>query len=246
MEESLFRKIIDELAGLDYSGLLGLQSNNEPYLDKRIIGRIAHARRMCPKSFIYMYTNGTLLDMEMLVESIDAGLSFVTIDNYNDELKLNDNIRKIVNELESPQYAGYSDKVLVSVRKRNEILSNRGGTAPNKPPEEYRLYRHFRNAGCLLPFKQIVVRPTGEISLCCQDALGQVTMGDAKMQGLKEIWDGPLYKELRERLLKRGRKDLLVCRVCDDPAVTKSDLKMFLRLIYKKLLPCSGKRPVMA
>ena len=237
MNESLFRKIIDELARLNYFGFLGLQSNNEPYMDKHIIPRIAYTRQMCPNAFIYMYTNGTFLNTEKTIAAIDAGLSIMTIDNYNDELVQNDNIKKIVKDLESPKLEFYRNKIQIALRKKTEVLTNRGGTAPNKNPVDYKYYRYFRNAGCLLPFRQMVVRPTGEISLCCQDALGQVTLGDAKSQELKEIWNGPSYKKLREQLLKSGRKNLKVCKVCDVAAVYRNDFITLLQLQLKKLVP---------
>jgi radical SAM protein with 4Fe4S-binding SPASM domain len=234
MDEGLFCKIIDELGRLNYSNFLGLQSNNEPFLDKHIITKIAYARQRCPEAFIYMYTNGTLLNAERLLKSIDAGLSEILINNYNDNMVLNDNIKDIAKNLERPEYEIYRKKVKIAIRKKTEVLTNRGGLAPNKNPKEYRLYKYYRNAACLLPFRQIVVRPTGEISLCCQDALGQVTLGDVKRQGLKEIWEGPSYKRLREQLIKGGRKSVKVCRVCDVAGVYRNDFSTLLHVQIKK------------
>jgi MoaA/NifB/PqqE/SkfB family radical SAM enzyme len=48
MDEALFKKIINDVGELNYSGFLGLQSNNEPFMDKNIIERIAYARQRCP------------------------------------------------------------------------------------------------------------------------------------------------------------------------------------------------------
>ncbi len=215
MEESLFRKIVDELGSIAYSGLLGLSSNNEPFLDKNIVPRIAYARRKCQKAFIYLYTNGTLLNTGNLIQTIDAGANAITIDNYNDNMVLNKNIAEIVRDLENSQYDQYRSRIEICIRKQTEVLTNRGGTAPNKSVTEYKEYRFFESAGCLLPFRQIVVRPTGEISLCCQDALGQITLGNAEREDLKDIWFGPSFKEIRWQLLENGRKSLKVCNQCD-------------------------------
>jgi radical SAM protein with 4Fe4S-binding SPASM domain len=234
MDEGLFCKIIDELGRLNYSKFLGLQSNNEPFLDKDIITKIAYARQRCPEAFIYMYTNGTLLNTERLLQSIDAGLSEILINNYNDNMVLNENIIDIAENLERPEYGIYRKKVKIAIRKKTEVLTNRGGLAPNKNPEEFRLYKYYGSAGCLLPFRQIVVRPTGEISLCCQDAVGQVTLGDVRRQGLKEIWEGPSYKRIREQLINGGRKSVEVCRVCDVAGVYRNDLSTLLRAQIKR------------
>jgi radical SAM protein with 4Fe4S-binding SPASM domain len=234
MDEDLFRKIIDELERFKYSKFLGLQSNNEPFLDKHIITKIAYARQRCPEAFIYVYTNGTLLDEEKLMKSIDAGLSEIVINNYNDNMVPNENIKDIAKNLERPGYEIYRKKVKIAIRKKTEVLTNRGGLAPNKNPKDYGLYKYYRNTGCLLPFRQIVVRPTGEISLCCQDALGQVTLGDVRRQGLKEIWEGSSYKKIREQLINGGRKSVNICEVCDVAGVYRNDLSTLSRAQIKK------------
>ena len=59
MDEALFKKIIDELGEMGYSGRLALHSNNEPFLDPRIVEFTKYAREHVPKAHIYMYTNGT-------------------------------------------------------------------------------------------------------------------------------------------------------------------------------------------
>ncbi len=234
MEEKLFRKIIDELAEINYSNYLGLQSNNEPYMDKHIISRIAYAREKWPDAFIHLFTNGTLLNTEKLLQSIDVGLSVITINNYNDDLVLNGNIKKIVENIEGTQYEQYFNKIKLVLRKRTEVLSNRGGIAPNKNTTQYKRYRLNWDLGCISPFQQMVIRPNGEVSLCCQDAYGQITLGDTKKQSLKEIWNGHPYRKLREELLRNGRKNLEICNVCDVINVDSSTFFMLLKMSAKK------------
>src|SRR5262249_27666746 len=71
------------------------------------------------------------------------------------------------------------------------------------------------DVGCPIPFRQMVVRPTGEVSLCCNDALGQATMGDLRRQSITEVWHGKEFRELRAELLRAGRRHLKLCNVCD-------------------------------
>ena len=68
---------------------------------------------------------------------------------------------------------------------------------------------------CTRPFSQLVIRPTGEISLCCNDALGKYTMGDLNVQTISEIWNSEKFKSVREEMLKNGRKNLMLCNQCD-------------------------------
>ena len=48
MSEELFRKIIDDLAGMHYTNRIALYSNNEPFLDERIIDFHKYANEKLP------------------------------------------------------------------------------------------------------------------------------------------------------------------------------------------------------
>ncbi len=205
MDEKLFVKIIDELSKLNYRGRLALHSNNEPFLDTRIIDFAKYAREKLPKAFIYMYTNGTLLSMDKFMEIIPC-LNRLVIDNYNDELKLHDNVEYI------HQYCKENKKldriVEIHVRKIHEILKTRGGQSPNNGKKK------TLNMSCILPFKQLVIRPDGKTSLCCNDPYGKYTMADLNKMTLQEAWYSERYVRLR-RELRKGRKGIRLCRYCD-------------------------------
>lgn len=215
MTEDLFRKIIDELAGLGYHGSISFYSNNEPYLDKYLPARISYARQRCPSAILRVCTNGTALNWDRFVRTLEAGVDVLHIDNYSDALRLHDNIREIADRLSHLEPGTYRADVKIELRLENEVLTNRGGSAPNKNAATDDGYLNYRGIGCALPFRQLVVRPTGKISLCCNDALGQVTLGDANAQSLQAIWNGPEYRLLRASLLATGRAGLSVCETCD-------------------------------
>lgn len=60
-------------------------------------------------------------------------LDRIVIDNYNDELILNSNTKVISEYIKDKP--DLKDKVVIYVRKQNEVLTSRGGTAPNKKGE---------------------------------------------------------------------------------------------------------------
>jgi MoaA/NifB/PqqE/SkfB family radical SAM enzyme len=67
MPETLFHKIIDDLAAHDFSGNLSLFSNNEPFLDKRIFDFAAYARVTLPRAIIsILLTIDTQLGIKVL------------------------------------------------------------------------------------------------------------------------------------------------------------------------------------
>ena len=205
MEDTLFRKIISDLEEIEYSGVLSLFSNNEPLIDKRILEFIAYAKEKLPNATHALFTNGLLLTYEKYV-SLTEMLDYLVIDNYNDDLKLNQRIQDIV-ELDEDKYRRC--KVVVQNRKKNQVLLNRGTLSPNQKEKDI-----VYSSPCILPYIQMIIRPDGKVSRCCQDAYGNETMGDLKNQSIKEIWNGNAFDDLRRKVLE-NRKEKEVCRKCD-------------------------------
>lgn len=240
MSDRLLQKILRELSALSFSGFLGIQSNNEPFLDKKIIDRVGAARRYCPNAHLYMYTNGTLLNVERLGKLLDTGIDSVVIDNYSNTLTLHENIRIIDSHFKAMRDRRYIERVTIVVQPENAVRTNRGGSAPNKQGPEYDEYKELLGVGCLLPFKQIVIRPDGKISLCCQDALGAVTLGNVNKHSLLEIWSGEQYSQLRQELARNGRRNLALCKKCDLLAASRQDLKLLCSRIVRRRVASVG------
>lgn len=206
MEKDLFEKIVEELAGMDYAGRFTTFSNNEPLLDERIIDFNHYARKRLPKARMHLFTNGTLLTLDKF-KALTEVLDELIIDNYQQELKLIKPCREIREYVkEHPKLA---KKVTIVLRKPREILTSRGGTAPNR--SEVGDYGKDR---CVLPFKQLIVRPDGKISLCCNDAVGTYTLGDLTKESIQDIWYGQKLQTVRNCLYE-GRENWGKCRYCD-------------------------------
>ncbi len=210
MTEELFKKIIDELSEMDYTRGISLYSNNEPFLDERIINFHKYANEKLPKAVFWLYTNGSLLTFEKFIE-IMPYLDKLIIDNYNDNKEINSpELQKIYDYLQEHHELG--ERVNFSFRLQNEVLSSRGGQAPNKQGTND---KRAVNMLCTLPFMQLVIRPTGEVSLCCNDALGKYTLGDLNVQSIAEVWTSEKYRKIRTEMLANGRRNLLLCSKCD-------------------------------
>lgn len=207
MEESLFREIIRQLAALGFSGKVHLYSNNEPLLDDRIFdfARLAHEKLADAR--IVLSTNGTLLTREKFLRLIDS-VDELVVDNYCDNFTFRPNIREII-EL-SGKNPVWNSKTRVTMRYENEIMTSRGGASPNKMD----LAGKTLPFGCLAPFKQLIIRPDGKLGLCCNDALGKTTLGDAAAQPLVEAWNGEPYAEIRKAVMNT-REAVDICRRCD-------------------------------
>jgi len=205
MEPELFKKIIQELVDMNYTGRIALFSNNEPLLDFDIEKKAEYVKKKLPKSFVYLYTNGTLMNVERFKKLVNW-LDQMIIDNYNDNLKINENLKKIAELCLKDETL--NKKVEIHLRKENEVLYTRGGQAPNNTKKEIRDYP------CFLPFNQLIIRPDGKVSLCCSDALGKMTLGDIKIQSIKEIWTSETYSEIRGKIIE-DISSIELCKYCD-------------------------------
>lgn len=207
MDEALFISIVQQLNACGYAGRVGLYSNNEPFLDERIIDLARIAKENLPQCTIFLYTNGTLLTAEKFI-AIMQHLDLMYIDNYNDNLKLIKPVEEIYALSKNNKH--YNNRVRIRLRKLNDMLSTRGGQAPNRREET----NAPLNYGCLRPFYQMVVRPDGKVSLCCNDALGKMTLGDLTVSSIDEVWHNDTYITIREKLCK-DRTATFLCSGCD-------------------------------
>ena len=206
MSDELFEIIVDQLKDMDYSGRISTYSNNEPFLDERIIRFNKYIRNNLPDAHVSLYTNGTLLSLEKFKGIIDY-IDDLVIDNYSNDLKMHLRSKEIYD------YCNDSDelreKVTIVLRRSNDVLTSRGGDAPNRKKSVL-----WPTAKCMLPYFQLIIRPTGELSACCADPLGKRTLGDLRKQTILEAWYGEEYRKFR-RELANGREKVDGCRYCD-------------------------------
>lgn len=206
MTEDLFHKIINELVALNYKGSVALFDNNEPFLDERIIDFQKYVKEKLPDVFCDLWCNGTVLTLDKFIQ-IMPYLDRLVIDNYSDDGVWHANVKKVMDYIEDKPLL--KNKVVFYMRKKTEVLTSRGGSSPNKKDCK------CINSTCVLPFQQLNIRPDGKISLCCNDALGKVTLGDVNIQSIEEVWNSPEYTRIRETMKKSKRKNLFLCNHCD-------------------------------
>ncbi len=206
MPQALFENIINQLSAIAYSGKLALFSNNEPFLDENIIEKHKYAREKLPHVWMGLYTNGTLLTIEKFKEIVKY-LDELIIDNYQQDLELIKpcvEIKKYCDE-----HTELKKKVTIVLRKQQELLSNRGGDAPNRTDQV-----SYPDAKCVLPFRQLIIRPDGKVSLCCNDPLGRDTLADLNKEKIVDAWYNLKFQTVRKRLYE-GRKNWEHCKSCD-------------------------------
>ena len=209
MKEEIFYSVIDQLRVMDYHGNINLFSNNEPLLDGRILKFVEYARKSLPNAHCALYTNGILLTEEKF-STLIKNLDLLLIDNYDNNFELIPSVKKVLYSTPPPH--DFKCDIQVAIRKKNQKLNTRAGTAPNRLDEENK----FRpQSPCILPFTQVIVCPDGTLGKCCNDPLSKMTFGDLNHQTLREIWRGKAYQELRKEMYFNGRQNIPGCEFCD-------------------------------
>lgn len=206
MEEDLFKKIIDELGGMDYRGELALYTNNEPLIDKRIVNFAKYARENVKYADIRLSTNGRLLTVGIFKE-LNKYLDTLVIQNYSNTGTMYDNIKEIYDYCnENPSY---KEKTKIVLRNENEILSTRGGLASNRNEMD-----DYSEHSCTQPFMSMYIQQNGNCCICCADVYGDIVLGNVAETSVLDVWNSKKYEEIRKRIAG-GRKNIKKCKNCD-------------------------------
>jgi len=179
------------LSGQRYSRKICFHTYNEPTMDPRLQHLIRVARTACPKSDIFIYTNGAILDQTLLNELAEAGASSFRVSAYDDSeyerlIKLKTDIRFKVNRVEI-------EKTWIERIGVYDLPEN-GSTEP-----------------CYAPLTDIQITHAGKVRLCCVDWKSRITFGDLHRETLRKVL--PRLHEIYEKLSK-GERIFPLCRRC--------------------------------
>jgi len=246
MSDTVFNKVVAELKELDFAGEVGLYMRNEPMLDKELAKKISAIKRSCPKSVVYIASNGDLMTTEKLKELFDSGLDYMAVHPYDGAKQVlafrnmildftNKGSVKFVDkksdipDIRKGQHIWITDKSswsqmdLDSPEARELPISNRGGVL-----DDIHSVKKSLPLICARPFRQITITATGKVSLCCGDWMCEAVVGDVNNEKLTDIWFGTELERFRKNLFKYKR-DLSPCSSCTNE---RKRLPVWMRPFY--------------
>ena len=91
-----------------------------------------YAREQLPESFIFMSTNGLLLDVDKVKEIVPY-VNQLIINNYCLDMKLHDNVRVIYEYVKAHPEEFKDVDILIQMRYLKEVLTNRPAARPIRP-----------------------------------------------------------------------------------------------------------------
>jgi radical SAM protein with 4Fe4S-binding SPASM domain len=212
MTESLFQKIIADLAEMDFDGNVSYHFYGEPLLDKRLLGFVEYTVRQVPRCRPLIYSNGDFLTLDLFREYIKWGRTMFCITQHDNRMP--PNLQAILTE------ASAEEQNHLKVRFSNDIqMMNRSGLiktmgVPREPLE----------IPCDAPLATMVITMNGNVVLCCNDYLETQVLGNVTNYSLQQIWCSEPFERFRRALSKGDRTASKLCISCDS-VPSKSQLR---------------------
>jgi GTP 3',8-cyclase len=190
MEIGLFRRIVNQLSEIGFSGRLSFHFYNEPLMRKDLEVLVAIARAALPLAYFVLYTNGDLLTDTRYHDLLKAGVDFFLVTRHGGE----------------PMKPRLHQRVQFP---RDLDLSGRAGAVVG-------VASPLRRA-CHAPSEMLIVTVNGDVVLCHEDARREAVIGNLGRSTIRDIWLGDGMERFRHQLVRGRRQEAgPVCARCDN------------------------------
>lgn len=202
MDEALFKKLIDELESIGYSGRVSLFEINEPLADERISSFAGYVKRKLPKAFQFLNTNGDLLTLDLLDSLFENGIDHLIISCY--DTRALHRSRALV--AKRRYYCTVQDK------REDQFFfhDNRGGNIKDSS-----MFSPVHNMFCERVYKQLYVKPNGKVVSCVADYDDMNYIGNVRDSSVVDLWFSENFEEIRRRLKRGDRSFSALCANCN-------------------------------
>lgn len=230
IDDALFFKIVSELEGIEFSGIVTLNLFNEPLSDfENYLERLAFLRTRLPSVYIRSNSNGDYLNQKKLQRLIDAGLNELLVtyhlkkgDAYSDDeqlgrinkhidkLNLNGTVKQVgFDRGRNITFEGQIDnfRILLVSNNWSQYGVDRAGTVPA-------LSVPGRSSPCLVPFREITIDYEGRM-LWCWNIFRESdhSFSDLAETSILATYFGERAVKLRRHLFDYSEK-MDVCNAC--------------------------------
>lgn len=242
MDESHFKKLVDQIAEFPNTSVAPF-FRGEPLIHPQCIELLRYARLKI-SARIMVFTNGLALDQSKADALLSIGLDHISfsLDSTDkaayQEMRIGGDFRKVLDNVEyflsrKKELNAALPELQVSMVKTkfNSTLVEDFKQAWKGKVDRIRIYEEHTVDGtfgksqqskasddrkpCLKPFNEMVVYWNGQTALCNHDWDRQGSLGNAAGQRLVDIWNGDLYKEVRQKHLEADWKNIETCAFCD-------------------------------
>jgi radical SAM protein with 4Fe4S-binding SPASM domain len=203
MDESLFQKIIAELAEMNFDGKVSYHFYGEPMLDKRLLDLVEYTAVHVPSCRPVIYSNGDFLTLDLFRQFVQRGRAQFFITQHDNFIPLH--LFQILHS------ATDDEKRHISISFGKDIcVTNRSGLVPARQILNLPL-----SAPCDWPLETIVITMKGNVVPCCNDYFETEVVGNVENHSLREIWCNKRSQRFRSALSHGDRSASKLCLQCD-------------------------------
>lgn len=248
LDFELNKKLVDEVKsyGKDMTQQIRYAAAGEPLLHPKWLELIEYAVKNSG-TMVTLTTNGSLLNDESIDKLLDIGLGLIdfSLDAFNDdtyaEIRRNGNLEVVRNNvlemLKKKKEKKSKTKIIVSFVEQEKNAAERDEFKKywEEQGVDFVVLRKCHSAGgffyknngnvniqpCVYPWERIQLDANGKLSFCPASWLGKTELEcDYKNTTIRDIWNGPEYKQLRKEHLENKFEKYTVCAECPDRGLT--------------------------
>jgi len=208
MPEELVYKVLDELADINYSGLIAFHFYNEVFTDKRIFSFFQRCKDLGLSN--YLVTNGDFLTRDIVEKLSTYNIKEFALSVY-DWASEEDFQLKVVAFEQALGLRRYPWDFYV-VKGGGEDFSNRAGYVDFKQEE----YSFPIKAACSKIENKLDIRFDGTVVMCCIDYYGVHSIGRIQDEHIIDIWYGEKRQKQINDLRQGLRENYKLCSKCSD------------------------------
>ena len=235
MDDDLFRKIIDEVMGIEPIKQVSLQGLGEPLLDPKIVERVEYVTHAPRQVRTLMHTNGILLSPDMSKRLHDAGLAMLVVSMNATSAEQWERVFGIKGKYDQVCENLRAAKALpgwtVSARAvvNGDVFTTDDATKLKEQwgedsilVSETNWISHNRtmhtqadpNLGCSRALTQIYVNYDGDVGMCCMDSFIRKRFGNLRTQTVREVYNSEEYVKFRKAHAEDRATDVPECIGC--------------------------------
>lgn len=238
MDEDLFLKIIEDCREFPLEGIEPFL-NGDPFVDPRIIPRLAHIKDRLPKTKIGLYTNGYGLIPKKIDELVKMGgletltVSLNTLDPVRYQRIMGFKLEKTLDNMRYLSDPERRDKVAKKLVFRMTRLDDTSLAEQDQfiayckergvKPFLVGLFNYKGDIPSHLPvpaygcehIERLDILSDGKVTLCCQDHEGQYSWGDVRTHSVLEVFRGKVASRYRDLHRTGKRREIEPCGTCN-------------------------------
>jgi radical SAM protein with 4Fe4S-binding SPASM domain len=209
----VYRKLLQELREVEYTGGLSYSGFSEPFYHKRLVEFVASSREILPECRVEIVTNGDFVKPQKLRALFAAGLNTLLISMYDGPEQV-PHFQAIVEEAGvDPSRVILRKRYLSPEEQYGITLSNRAGTVSVQEVDVGPL-REPLDHPCYYTHYRMMVDHNGDVLLCPHDWGKRLVAGNIHNEKIVDIWKGKILDRFRRRL-GAGDRRFAPCSGCD-------------------------------